>query len=49
MNNLCDNTSDLETYARHLGFIGTDFDVFYESYYSINTEEIEELLEEWGY
>ena len=49
MNTLCENTSDLETYARHLGFCGTDFDLFYESYYSIETDEIDELLEELGY
>ena len=49
MNTLCENTSDLEMYARHLGFSGTDFDLFYESYYSIETDEIDELLEELGY
>ena len=26
---------------------GTDFDLFYEAYYSMDTDEIDELLEEW--
>lgn len=44
---LDDNTTDLEVFASHLGLRGTDFDVFYEAYYSMDTDEIDEILDEW--
>lgn len=47
MNDLADNNTVLEDYASHLGLRGTDFDLFYESYYSMDTEEIEEILDAW--
>ena len=47
MNDLDDNNTVLEDYASHLGLRGTDFDLFYESYYSMDTEEIEEILDAW--
>ena len=31
--------SDLEDYARHLGFDGLDADMFYEAYYNLDADE----------
>lgn len=47
MISLDDNTTDLEVFASRMGLRGTDFDVFYEAYYSMDTEEIDEILDEW--
>lgn len=47
MNTLDDNTTDLEVFASRLGLRGTDFDLFYEAYYSMDTEEIDRILEDW--
>ncbi len=55
MKSLRDNNTDLEVFARRLGIKGTDFDVFYETYYSIDTAAgddeiaIQETLKELGY
>jgi hypothetical protein len=42
MISLDDNTTDLEVFASRMGLRGT-----YEAYYSMDTEEIDEILDEW--
>ena len=55
MKSLRDNNTDLEVFASRLGIKGTDFDVFYETYYSMDTSggdddiETQETLKELGY
>lgn len=36
-----DNT-ELEAFARYMGLTGLDADLFYETYYNLDCEEIEE-------
>ena len=40
--------SDLETFAKFMGFEGIDSDLFYESYYNI-CQEYEQYEGEWEY
>lgn len=40
-----DNT-DLEGFARFVGSTGVDFDLFYEMYYGLDNEQLEEEIEE---
>jgi len=48
------DNSDLEYFANHLGFEGIDTDLFYETYYLMDSEEydieldIEEYYDAWG-
>mgnify|MGYP000241744003 CR=1 FL=1 len=55
MKSLRENNSDLETFANRLGLTGLDFDLFYETYYSMDTVEgdddieIQEALAELDY
>ena len=36
--------SDLETFAKFIGLTGSDYDLFYEAYYSLENEDYEEEL-----
>ena len=36
---------DLEKFAEYMGLNGIDSDLFYESYYKMNTEKLEEEYE----
>ena len=38
---------DLELFAEHLGLDGIDADLFYESYYQLKNEDIEEWEIPW--
>ena len=40
------DNSDLETFSGFLGLNGTDADLFYEIYYSLDTESLE-IEESW--
>ena len=35
---------DLESFAKFIGLVGEDYDLFYETYYSIENESYEEEL-----
>jgi len=41
------SNSDLEKFSEYLGFKGIDADVFYETYYQIDSEECDDLIEEY--
>ena len=47
MTNLDLSNSDLEKFSEYLGFKGIDADVFYETYYQIDSEQYDELIEEY--
>lgn len=55
MKSLRENNSDLEVFAKRLGITGSDFDLFYETYYSMDTVagdddiETQETLSLLGY
>jgi len=40
-------TSDIEGFAEYLGFEGVDTDLYYESYYQMNTDEYDDYDLEW--
>ena len=40
------NDEDLLKFAEHLGFKGIDADLFYESYYELDNEDIERYYED---
>lgn len=46
MNPLDENTTDLEVFAQRLGLGRSDFDLFYEAYYYMDTQVSEDLIEE---
>jgi len=39
------DNDDLETFARHLGFNGIDTDLFYETYYLMDSDEYDEYYD----
>ena len=41
------SNSDLEMFSGYLGFKGIDADVFYETYYQLDTEEFDDMIEEY--
>ena len=41
------NTSDLEDFAEYMGFKGVDSDLFYESYYQMNSDEYDDYESGW--
>ena len=41
MDDLVFFNSDLEKFAEHLGLNGIDADVFYETYYQLNTDDVD--------
>lgn len=38
--------SELESFAKFIGLTGSDYDLFYETYYSLENEDFEEELEQ---
>lgn len=40
--------SDLEEFAEYLGLNGIDTDLYYESYYQMNSDEYDDYDLEWG-
>ena len=46
MTNFDLSNSDLEKFSEYLGFKGIDADVFYETYYQINTDDCDQIMED---
>lgn len=41
------SNSDLEKFSEYLGFKGIDADVFYETYYQLDTAKFDDMIEEY--